>query len=202
MNIIDIFQSKLREYTNPSAHSEALIEEALHPQEPVIWKSKQGKGFKPVTWLMLAVAGLFFIGGILSSLGFGIRINGSIDSQEGWKLVGFSVLFGLIAIYIDRRKSAQSLYVVTDRRLLVCTAYDDDVLKVHELEIRPNTTTSYNKLTKVLTIDTPQPKEGLRDSLSNFLKSSSVFLENIDDQDEVTRLIQKIVNRQSGMEAQ
>ena len=196
-NIVDIIQSKFRDFMNPSEYAETLMSEALHPQEPVIWKSKPGRSLKPMTMLMLAMSGIFLLIGILSIMGFEIPINGSTESTEGWKVIGVSLLIAAGAIYMDRRDAAQSLYAITDRRVLACMAYDDDELKVHELEIRSNTTTSYNEMTKVLTIDTLQPSNGLRESVGNILKTSALYLENIDDPDDVIRLIQKIIDRQS-----
>ena len=198
MNIIDIIQAKFREFSNPSAHAETLISEALHPQEPIFWKTKPGKGLKPTTWLFLALSSVLLIGGILSILGFGVKINGSVDSAEGWQLIGGGLFFMIFALYGDRRDQAQSLYVITDRRLLVCAPYEDSSLQVYEVEIRSNTTVSYNQITKNMTIDTPLLSEGFRDSVRNLMRSSSVVLENIDNPDKISGLIQKIVERQSG----
>ena len=175
--------------TNPKARK--LIDEALYPNEPILWQGRPGgkylttggKLFMGIIWLVLPIGFLF--GDPESDL--------SVSDPKSHLFV-WSIVLGLTAFIflIDKMTRRNTLYVITDRRILL-SGKGEDGWMLRAMVIKPDTRVWYTKRWNAIHIHTPTRREGLLADWWNRLRINGFTFNDVEDPEQAFKLIKNII---------
>lgn len=172
--------------TNPKIRK--YIDEELFPNEPVLWEGRPGGKF-------LTTGGKLFLGlfWLVLPIGFYMDSEEPVNHFQIWGLI-----LGLTAFLflIDRMTRRNTLYVITDRRILIGAKDEDGDLMVRTLTLSAETKVWHAKRWNAIHIHTPTKREGFLADMWNRLRINGFTFNDVEDPENVFKMIQKIITQQ------
>jgi len=171
---------------------ERKINQALFPNEPIIWLGRPGGRFLTTKgWIFMILVWAALGGSILNEL-FQVQLLG--DKLKSL-FFGLAVLvpISVFIVFMDRFSRRDTLYAITDRRILMGAIDEDGGWLVRTMPITRRTKVWHARKWNAINVHTPFFGNDLFAKLGNKLRFGGITLNDVHDQEDVINMIKTMV---------